>query len=210
MSKESIVLEVEKRQETGKSVRALRRDGFVPLNMYERGKESQALKVQYMTVDKVYKKAGRHHAVEVILDGKKHLAMIKDVAIDPVKNTILHISMHAIKQNDVIEAEVPVRLEGLAPATTKGLLVRANIDTVTVKGIPASIPDEVVVDVTSIENEDDDIRASALSLPEKVELLTEPEVVVVTVVVPRAEVEKEQEEVTPAEVPTVGEAASEA
>lgn len=209
MSKESIVLEVEKRQETGKTVRALRRDGFVPLNMYERGKESQTLKVSYMSADKVYKKAGRHHAVEVMLEGKKHLAMIKDVAIDPVKNTILHISLHAIKQNEVVEAEVPVRLEGLAPASTKGLLVRANVDTVTVKGIPASIPDEVVVDVTGVENEDDDIRASALLVPEKVELVTDPETVIVTVVVPRSEVEKEQEEVAAAEVPTVTSASSE-
>lgn len=194
MSKTIITLTVEKRIELGKAVKGLRKEGLVPLSMYERGHESQNLKVRYADLEKAYRAAGKHHAIELLADGKKHLVMIKEVDIDPIKGTIKHIALHAIKQNEVIEAEVPVRLDGNAPAAARGLLVRANIDTLVVRGIPGNIPDQILVDISAIETEDDDIRVQSIVVAKDVEIVTDPETIIVSVVVPRSEIEKESEE----------------
>ena len=204
MSNETITLNADKREATGKKVKSLRKAGQVPATLYEKGKDSLSLQLTYLPLVKAWQKAGKHHPIELMVDGKKHMAMIKDVAHDPVKATLTHVSFHAIKMNQPIEAEVPIRMNGQAPASGLGLLVRLNIDSVMVKGLPNAIPDAIEIDVSNVATEDDDVRMNALTAPEGVELLSvDPEAVLVSVTVPRAEVEKEtEEEVSAADVPS--------
>jgi large subunit ribosomal protein L25 len=204
MSNETIALDADKRIESGKKVKALRRAGQVPATLYEKGKESLSLQLTYLPLVKAWHKAGKHHPLELTVDGKKHMAMIKDVSFDPVKATLSHVSFHAIKMNQPIEAEVPIHMSGQAPASAMGLLIRLNIDAVMVKGLPNKIPDAIEIDISNVATENDDIRMSALSAPEGVELIdVDADAVLVSVTVPRAEVEKEaEEEVAPADVPS--------
>lgn len=204
MSSDTIALEAEKREATGKQVKALRAAGQVPATIYEKGKESLNVQLTYLPLFKAWHKAGKHHPIELTIDGKKHFTMIKDVSYDPVKATLTHVSFHAIKMNVAVEAEVPLHMTGQAPASVAGLLVRLNIDSVAVKGLPNQIPDSIEVDVTGIATEDDDIRMSQLVIPKEVELMeVDPDAVIVSVTVPRAEIEKEvEEEVAAADVPS--------
>ena len=204
MSSEKIVLLAEKREASGKQVKALRKAGKIPATVYEKGKESINVQVEYLPLERVVRKAGKHHPVELNFDGKDHLTMIKDVAHDPVRGTLSHVAFHAINKNEKVEAEVPLHMVGQAPAQVAGLLVRLNIDHVAVKGLPNKIPDSIEIDITGVATEDDDIRMSALNIPSSVELLEDdPEAVIVSVTVPRAEVEKEaEEEVSAADVPS--------
>ncbi|HMT18597.1 MAG TPA: 50S ribosomal protein L25 [Candidatus Saccharibacteria bacterium] len=204
MSSETISLNADKREVVGKQVKSLRKAGQVPATVYEKGKESLHIQLTYLPLIKAWHKAGKHHPIEIVLDGKKHMAMIKDVSVDPVKATLTHVSFHAIKMNQAIEAEVPIHMVGQAPASANGLLVRLNIDHVLVKGLPNKLPDAIEIDVSHVENEDDDIRMNALVAPEGVELVdVDADAVLVSVTVPRAEVEKEtEEEVSAADVPS--------
>jgi large subunit ribosomal protein L25 len=151
---------------------------------------------------KTWNKAGKHHAITLSYGSKKRLTIIKDVTLDPVKGQISHIAFQAVKLNEKIETEVPVVLEGHAPATVAGLLVHVNIDHVVVSGFPNDIPDSIVVDVSSVTTPEDDIRASELVLPKNIELVTDADSVIVSVIVPRAEVEKVEETVDAANVPS--------
>ncbi len=203
MSSETIALAADKREATGKQVKALRAAGQVPATIYEKGKDSLNVQLTYLPLVKAWHKAGKHHPIELTIDGKKHFTMIKDVSFDPVKATLTHVSFHAIKMNVAVEAEVPLHMVGQAPASVAGLLIRLNIDHVAVKGLPNNIPDAIEIDVTGVATEDDDIRMSAVKVPSDVELLEDDmESVVVSVTVPRAEVEKEAEEVVAADVPS--------
>ncbi len=203
MSSDKIVLTAETRTATGKKVKALRRDGQIPATVYEKGKDSQSIQLTYMPLFKAWQKAGKHHPIELTVDGKTHLTMIKDVAHDPVKATLTHVSFHAINKNEKVEAEVPLHMEGNAPAQQAGLLVRLNVDHVVVKGLPNNIPNEILVDVSAVTTEEDDIRATELVIPNDVEMIDmDPDQVIVSVTVPRAEVEKEDEEVDAADVPS--------
>lgn len=204
MSSDIIALQAEKREATGKKVRSLRNAGILPATVYEKGKDSINVQLPYALLNKAWQKAGKHHPIELTVDGHKHLTMIKDVSHDPVKGTLSHVSFHAINKNDKVEAEVPLHMEGQAPASVAGLLVRLNVDHVVVKGLPNNIPSEIKVDISGIVTESDDVRASSLNIPSDVELIDmESDQVIVTVTVPRAEVEKEvEEEVSASEVPS--------
>ena len=204
MSGDALLLEAQERTVVGKKVASLRREGLVPAVVYEKGTASQLVSIPYIPLVKMWNKAGKHHAINLKYGSKEHLTIIKDVTLDPLKGMITHVAFHAVNKNEKIETEVPVVLEGLAPATVAGLIVRTNIDHVVVKGLPGNIPDSIKIDVTGLTTQDDDIRASDLVLPKDISLETEADAVIVSVVAPRAAVEKEETEevVDAADVPS--------
>ena len=202
MSSTALSLQAEERTVVGKKVGALRRSGMVPAIVYERGAVSDMVSVESIQLTKVWNKAGKHHAITLNYGKKQRLTIIKDVDFDPVKGNLTHVAFHAIKMNEKIEAEVPLHLEGQAPAAVRGMLIHTNTDHVVVRALPADLPDALIVDVTVLETDDDNIHAGDLVLPKNIELVTDPEQVIVSVVIPRAEVEKETEEVEAAEVPS--------
>ena len=204
MSSDKITLSADLREVTGKKVKSIRKDGLVPAVIYEKGKESINLHVPYMPLQKAYSSVGLGQPIEITLDKKKYLVMIKDVHMDPVKNTIMHVAFHAVNANEAIEAQVLLKMVGQAPASALGLLVRLNTDHITVKGLPGDMPDNIEVDVSEVTTEDDDIRAVSLNIPSNVEAVDfDPERVIVSVTIPRAVVEEVEEEVVdPTEVPS--------
>ena len=211
---DTLELIAEKREITGKKVQSIRREGFVPATVYEKGKESTNIQVAYVPMSKAYAAVGLGQPVSLVVDKKKYLTMIKDVHIDPAKNTIMHVAFHAVNANEAIEAQVLLKLVGQAPAITAGLLVRLNADHITVKGLPGDMPEYIEVDISAVTTEDDDIRAVSLKIPSNIEIVDfDPERVIVSVTIPRAIVEEPEvtEVVDAADVPSAngGEAAAE-
>lgn len=195
MSNETITLALSEREVSGKKVKNLRKQGIVPVVIYEKGKDSINGSAPILDIERMYKSAGKHHAVELTIGKSKKLAFVKDVTVDPVKHIYTHVAFHAVKLNEKVEAEVPLKLVGTAPAQVAGLMVRLVTDSVVVKGLPSDIPNEFEIDITGINTEDDDIRANAINPPAGIELINvDPDQVIVSVVVPRAEVEKAEEE----------------
>jgi len=204
MSSDKITLSADLREVTGKKVKSIRKDGLIPAVIYEKGKESINLHVPYMPLQKAYSAVGLGQPIEITLDKTKYLVMIKDVHMDPVKNTIMHVAFHAVNANEAIEAQVQLKMVGQAPASVAGLLVRLNTDHITVKGLPGDMPDNIEVDISEVTTEDDDIRAVSLNIPSNIEAVDfDPDKVIVSVTIPRAVVEEVVEEaVDPAEVPS--------
>ncbi|MBA2279215.1 50S ribosomal protein L25 [Candidatus Saccharibacteria bacterium] len=206
MSSDTITLNLTERKELGKAVKALRREGFVPANIYERGKESIAVSASYIEINKVYSAAGKHHPVELLVDGKKHLAMIKDVDMDPVKNVLRHISFHAVNRNETVEAEIPVKIEGEIPAERASLMVLHTLDTVVVEALPANLPDELTIDGSKLVEVGDKVSVADIVVPQNVVIMTDSDQTVAVVEEPKDQIaaaaEGVEEEVEAAEVPS--------
>lgn len=200
---ESIALVAEKREITGKKVRTLRNEGFIPGTVYEKGKPSLNVRVPYIPLTKAYAHAGQGQPVELTVDKKKYLTMIKDVHIDPAKNTIMHVAFHAVNAKDPVEAEIPVHIEGEVPAEKLGnFIVRPN-DHVLVKALPANLPESLNVSAEKLEEPGDHLTVADLTIPADVEMLSEPELTLATVEEPRKVEEPEPEEdVDAADVPS--------
>lgn len=188
MSSDVIALKATERKELGKAVKALRRQGLVPANVYERGKASQAITVDFPAVTKAYKQAGKHHPIELDVDGKQRLVMIKDIDLNVAKNTLRHVGFHAVKRNEKVEAEVPVKIEGEVPAEKISLLVLQHLDIVQVEGLPGNLPDELFVPGEKLAEDGDKVTVADIIVPKDVVVLTDPETMVADVQIPKDQI----------------------
>jgi large subunit ribosomal protein L25 len=159
------------RDQQGKKVSGLRRDGFVPGVVYGEGFDPILVKSEYGVIDKVVREAGKHTPVHITVDGKKKITLIKDIARDPVRSRILNVSFHAVKASDVVHAEVPIHLvgEGESPAERAGLIVLQAIETVDIKARPADLPDALEVSIAGLATDEDKITLADITLPAGVE-----------------------------------------
>lgn len=170
---EKISLDLEARDVHGKKVARLRREGLIPGVIYGSGFEPVSVMAPSRIVEKVFATAGKNHPVYINLAGKRRIAMIKDVDLDPVKRFMRHISFHAVKQNEKVEAEVPVRLvgEGESAAEKAGLIVLQNIDRLQVSAFPMDLPDALEVSIVELAEPGDRVTVGDIKLADNVELV---------------------------------------
>lgn len=188
-SNDKIAVELKKREVLGKGLAKLRADGNVPAVVHNHGKESIHVMGDYLKLSKAFVKAGKHHPVELQIDGKQHLALIKDVDLDPRKHQLRHVVFQAIRQHEKTTAEIPVVLEGEEiPAERKGLLILPQMDYVEVEALPKDLPDQLTVDATKLEDVGDRLHVSDIKAPQGVTILAEPEASLAVVEMPRDQV----------------------
>jgi len=188
---DTITLTLQKRDITGKQVKALRREGLVPAVIHDHGKESIIVSGVYIDVVRTYRRAGKNHPVVLEADGKKYTALIKKVDIDPKKNTFTHIVFNAVTANQKVEAEVPVRIkyaEGndSSPAERAGLIVLHNLETVEVVATPSNLPDVLEFDGEKLIEVGDVATVADLIVPKGVEVKTEEDHQIASVFEPSA------------------------
>lgn len=166
-----ISLKLDKREAHGKKVATLRKDGLVPSVVY--GGHDDPISTQSADVEtsKVVHEAGKHTPVHLTIDGKKKLAIIKSIELDPVKHRVLHVAFHAIKQNDVITTEVPIVLvgQGESAAEKAGLIVLQAIESVEIKAKPADLPESLEISIIDLATDEDKLTLADVKLPEGVE-----------------------------------------
>ena len=169
MSKDLIKLT--KRELEGKKLAKLREQGIVPSVVYGSGNEAKSTQSSLAETLKVVKHVGKHTPLDVELDGKKHLAIIKDIDFDPVKHTLRHIAFHTISQNEKIVTGVPIRLVGVgeSPAERAGLVVLQAIESIEIRALPADLPESLEVNLDKLLTEEDKILISDIILPNGVE-----------------------------------------
>ena len=169
---DKITLTIEERELHGKKLAGLRKQGLVPGVVY--GADMEAMSVQAVEGElvKVVKAAGRHTPVQ--LAGKKRrIAMIKDVDRDPVKHTIRHISFHAVRADEPVTAEVPIRLvgEGESVAEKNGLVILQALEQLEVKALPMELPEALEVSIAELAEAGDRVTVGDITVPVGVEIV---------------------------------------
>ncbi len=166
-----ITLKLDTRTVEGKKVVTLRRDGIVPSVVY--GGHADPINTQSPLVEttKVAVTAGKHTPVNLVIDGKKKLAIIKSIDRDPVRRRVRHIAFHTIKQNEVITTEVPIHLVGTgeSEAEKAGLVVLQAIEHVEIKAKPADLPEALELSVANLATTEDKLTLGDIKLPSGVE-----------------------------------------
>jgi large subunit ribosomal protein L25 len=191
MAKDSISLQLENREVTGKAVKHLRKDGQVPAVIHDHGKPSVHVQGNAGAMLKVWRQAGKHHPVELKAGDQSFVAVIKDASFDPRKHQLTHVVFNAVDRNQKVDAEIPIKPryeEGneSSPAERNGLIVLAQLETVQVKAVPTKLPDFVEYDAEKLVEIGDHASVADIIIPEGVELITEPEHAIATVYEPSA------------------------
>lgn len=190
MTSQDISLDLQKREVVRKRLAGLRKDGLVPAVVHNHGKDSIHVAADAVAITKVYHQAGKHHPVQLTVDGKHHLALIKGVDREPTKNRIRHVVFQAINQNETTEAEIPIvfKEDVEIPAEKLSLMVLKQLDTVHVKALPKDLPDSIIVDPSSLTEVGDHLTVADLVVPSGVTILTEPEHSVAVVEMPKDQI----------------------
>ncbi|GAC1392399.1 MAG: 50S ribosomal protein L25/general stress protein Ctc [Candidatus Saccharimonadales bacterium] len=216
MASQDIVLELHDRSVVRKGLQKLRQEGNIPAVIHDHGNTSILVMGDGIAMNKVYLSAGKHHPVQLVVGSDKHLALIKDVDIEPTKHILRHIVFQAIKQNETVSAEIPVILVGEIPAERLSLLVLTQLDHVEVESLPRDLPDQFTVDATKLEAVGDHLTVADIVVPKGVTITTDPEIQIAIVEMPKDQIAeadasaadlaadsgKPAEEVVEAETPT--------
>jgi large subunit ribosomal protein L25 len=187
---EEIVLTVEPRAERGRSsVRKLRADGLLPGVIYGAGIEPVALSVPRSELLRVLHQHGAHPLVTVRVNGgQEYLALIKDLAIDPVRQLALHVDFHRVQADKPVQTEVEVTIVGTPAGVRAGGILDVIVRTVAIEALPRELPEHIEFDASEMEV-GSTARVGELVAPRGVTILTDPEQTLCTVVAPAAEVE---------------------
>lgn len=179
----------------GKKVRFLRREGKIPVHFYGRGVDSLALQVEAATLRRVIVSAGANVPVRVSIDGRdgEEICFIRDAQRHPVSEDLLHVDFYRVDVDRVVRAEVPVVLEGEAPAVRNlgGVLLQA-FNSLEVEALPLDMPEAFHIDVTGLEDFEMAMRIGDIPAAEGVTILREDEEVLARVAPPRIEEEEEE------------------
>lgn len=193
MSGQDIALVLEERKVLGKQVKHLRRDGMIPAVIHDHGQPSKVVMAPSVELIKVYQQAGKHHPLSLTLGKDTYMALIKDADFDPKKHQLRHIVFNAIKQDEKVETEVPIRLVGEIPAEKVGLMLITQLDSVEIEAFPKDLVDELTVDATGLAEIGDKIHVSDIVVPPGVVILTEAEHPIATIEETKAQISEEEE-----------------
>lgn len=194
MTKQELTLKLSSRDVIGKGLGHLRRQGLVPAVVHDHGKSSLHVMAELPVLLKVYDQAGKHHPLHLEVEGKKRLALIKDVDFEPVKHRMRHVVFQAIRQNEKVQAEVPLELVGEIPAEKAGLMVITGVAQVLVEALPSDLPDILKVDASILAEIGDKITVADIIVPDGVSILTESEQPVATIEETKAQIAEEAAE----------------
>ena len=147
-------LTLEKREITGKKTKDLRAKGLIPSVVYG-GKEPVLLASEYVATEKVLEKAGYHSPIDLDMAGKKHMAIVKDVHVDPVSRKIVNIEFQAISANEVVEATTPIVIVNFEESEASKIYhfaLTQSIEELEVKAKPSDLPKDLEIDASALKD----------------------------------------------------------
>ncbi|MBM3281283.1 MAG: 50S ribosomal protein L25 [Candidatus Harrisonbacteria bacterium] len=180
-----------KRTITGKATKALRNEGLIPAELYGKQKDNVHLAVDKKAFSKLWKEAGESSVVTLEVDGKKHPVMIHDLSFHPVTSEIESIDFYEVNMNEEVTADVPLVFVGESAAVKNdGAILVKVMQSLEVEALPANLPHEITVDISSLSAIGSSIHLKDLSLPKDVKIDLDPEAVIVTI---KAQMTEEEE-----------------
>ena len=185
------------RQVVGKKVRALRREGIIPVHYYGKHAASQTLQAQGAVLRKVVDDAGANVPVEVSFEGKEDsdICFVREVQWHPVNGSLLHVDFMRVDIAERVTAEVPVVITGQSEAVRDlgGILIQPFY-TLPVEALPLDMPKAVTVDITPLRAFGNAVRVGDIELQEGISILRDPDDLLATIQGPRVEEEATAEE----------------
>jgi large subunit ribosomal protein L25 len=194
---DNVTIVVHKRDVTGtRATKRLRKEGLIPGVIYGHGKDAVLFAVEpHALREALTTDAGTHAVLDVTFEGQKrsHHAIVKDMTLDRVKSTVIHVDLQEIRLDETIESTVAIHFEGEAKGVKLGGMLDESTREVTVKGIVTAIPEHLVLDISEMDM-NDTLKVADLVVPEGIEILADPDEVLCSVLPPRKADEAEEGE----------------
>jgi len=204
MDKVTIDAKVRKNGES--SPKKIRKEGNIPAVVYGKETKSLPIEIKIKDIQKTVKSAEGTILISLKLhDNQKEeekTVVIQELQRDPVTDEIIHADFHQIAENEKTTFRVPIVIRGISEGVKEGGVMEHILREAEIKCMPKDLPATIDIDSTLLKI-GDDMKVKDLKLKEGVEILEEPEQVVITLLAPHV-----YEEATPAATAGAPEAAA--
>jgi large subunit ribosomal protein L25 len=147
---EAQTLSAEVRTKSGKGpARQLRMRGMIPAIFYGPGTEPVKLSVRPDELAKLLTGPyGRNQLIELTFGSTKGLALVRDIAIDPVSRELRHVDLYSVAKDRAVDAVVPFDTTGRSIGAQKGGFIRKPFRSLPVRAFPQDVPASIIVDIS--------------------------------------------------------------
>jgi large subunit ribosomal protein L25 len=174
-------ISAEPRSEFGKgAARRIRREHRVPAVLYGHGGAPRHISLPGHELMLALKT--QNVLLNITLDGKSELALPKDVQRDPVRGFLEHVDLLVVRRGEKVKVDVALHVVGTPPPDSQ---VATELNALEVLAEATHIPTGLEIDITG-RPIGSQILAKEIELPAGVELLTDPEHLVVNITHARA------------------------
>ena len=177
---DNLTMAADARSDFGKgAARKLRAAGKVPGVIYGHGEEPTHVSLPAHELMLATRRANA--LLELSIGSESKLVLVKDVQRDPVRQIIEHVDLVVVRKGEKVTVDVAIHVEG---ESFSGTMVQLDHTSVSVEAEATHIPESITVSVEGLE-EGAQIHASVLTLPEGSTLLSDPETLILAIVLPR-------------------------
>lgn len=183
-----VTLKAHKRNnETRSILRKVRQSGKVPAIVYGKGTDNLPIAVDEVEMTKVLRDEGNYAVLKLdVEDGVSYQVMVYEVQKDPIKDSLLHIDFKTIRMDEPVDSEVTIEVTGEAEGVKDGGILQQSLRTLEIRSLPDARPDTIVCEVDSLKI-GDSLTVADLNIPEGVEVLSNMDETVVSIVAPAQE-----------------------
>jgi large subunit ribosomal protein L25 len=193
---EKVILKATKREVTGKQVGAMRRDGKLPAVLYGRHLDPIALTLDAHDATLALSHVTSSSLVTISLDGKEYPSLVREKQRNFIKGNLLHVDFLAVSMTEKIRAQVGIELTGTAPAVKEyNAVMVTGVSELEIECLPNDLPEKVVLDLSGLTEIGDGLYVRDVVISDAVEILTDPEEMVVLATYAREEEIEEEVEV---------------
>ena len=189
---EHIELKAEPREISGKHVKRLRAEGYVPAVLYGSKIKATPIQIASKPLHKALAQASGNTFIALQVGDKKPvLALTREVQRDALRHQIIHADFYQVVMTEKITVEIPLVFVGDAPATKDGGILVHGLDAIEVQCLPADVPPSIEVDLSSLTDFHSRVAVADLHLPATITILSDPQSLVAHIEAPRKAEEEE-------------------
>ena len=186
-------VQAELREQFGKGfARRLRAAGKIPAVIYGHGTDPVHVALPGHQVGLLIRRANA--VLELDIDGRTEVALVKDVQKDPVLQIIEHIDLLVVKKGEKVTVDVQVHLTG---EPVSGTIAMQDAQTISVEVEAIHIPESVEVSIEGLE-EGAHVTAADIVLPKGAVLVSDPELLIVGITAQNSAAEEDEAPAAPA------------
>ncbi|RLC67316.1 MAG: 50S ribosomal protein L25 [Chloroflexi bacterium] len=182
-----VQLAAEKRTVLGKQVRQLRQQGLTPGVIYGHGFDAVPVQFETQALHQVLSHVGGSQLIGIKIQdedkGHMEMALVRDVQRDPIRRTLLHVDFYRVDMTERLTTEVPLEMVGESPIVEarEGIMLQ-GISSIEVECLPGDLVDAIEVDLSELVELDQGIYVRDLAIPAGIDLITDPDEMIVRVV----------------------------
>lgn len=163
---------------------SVRKRGYIPGVIYGNHFNNRPIQLNYKDFTNQLKMHGKSGIFQVVVDNKLISVKINEIQRDPVSNEIIHIDLHTIDLNKIINISVPIQLFGTSKGVKKGGILQQQLRAIEVKGLPSLVPESVHLNLSDLDIAQA-IYVKDIMIPDGVEVLTDSNTLILTILSPK-------------------------